>query len=1055
MISQLFHKNPRSAILTIVLIVAGGIGGLMTLPRQEDPSMSERFGLVVTENPGATAERVEALVSEPLESSLEELHEIYKTNSMSSNGVSVITVELAEKYRGDGVEPIWTKVREQLAKAEKNLPADVGKPDLRRQHIGADTLILSFSMNKGFDENIDLIARLAKDLQLKFQNLSGTQETKVFGAPEEEIRVDVNPGSLTRLGMNSGQLAQILTASNAKVPGGRVQGRDTQMSLELAGEFTGLSQVARVPLGASPNGMQTRLGDIAKITKTHKQPESRMAFRDGQQVILVSAHMAANQRVDLWTEDAMKIVNDFRKGLPQTVHLDVVFEQQKYVQARLHGLFRNLLMSAILVFAVSFLVMGWRAAIIVGSALPMTIFMVLTVFKIMGTPLHQMSVTGIIIALGLLIDTAIVMVDEYELMRRRGAGSFEAIKKTVRHLLAPLLASTVTTMLAFAPISLMPGATGEFVGWMGSSVIFAVGASFILAFTLIPAFSAWFDKVPVPDEQPHFWTQGIRFSGLANLYRRLLDWVIANPWKGIMVSCLLPVAGFVGASTLPMQFFPPVDRNMFEVQLVMPANATLQATRAQVEKAEKLIKAEKGVKHITWVMGEGAPKVYYNVFSSMDVTSNIANGFVKTDSPATTKRLVGKLQRKLRKAIPRGRILALPFEQGPPEPAPIVFYVYGDNFAELDRLATRLRTILASMPGVTYTASLLQKGLPQAQLQANEAAAQRAGYTLNGLAGQMRNLSDGVPAGSVQEGLQRVPVRVHINPQERQNLDDAETWPLPAANGKGMTTPGAFGKMKFIPRVAGIPHRNAERYTAVEAWLEPYMLPSQVQAEFQRRLAVSDFAVPPGYRLQIGGEAEGRARAMTNLFSTAIPLLVLMVGAVVLAFNSFSYAGVVGASGFLSVGLALFAIFIFGQSMGFMAIIGIMGLVGLAINGTIVVLSALKANEKAKIGDADEVRETVVDATRHITATTLTTVAGFIPLLAFGDAFWGPMATAIAGGVAGSAVLALIFAPSAFVLLAHWRLHRKEKMAWLKARKLAAVEKAMGVFSPKTGKPET
>lgn len=1055
MISQLFHRNPRLAILAIFLIIAGGLGGLFTLPRQEDPTLSERFALVVTEYPGASAERVEALVTAPIESAIRELHEVRELDSTSRNGVSVITVELKEAYRKDKVEPVWTRVREKLGKAEQFLPKEAGIPDLRRQHIGADTLIMSFSMDQGFEDNIDLIARLARELQLKFQNLTGTQETKIYGVPDAEIRIDVNPNALSRLGMNVGQLAQTVSAADAKLPAGRVTAQNTQLSMEVAGEFTGMDKVARVPLGAGVHGLQTRLGDIATITKTHTQPVTKMAFRDGKRVILVSAHIAPNQRVDLWTDKALNIVEEFRANLPDTVHLNVVFKQNDYVDARLHGLFRNLLLSALLVFGVSFLVMGWRAAIIVGSALPLTVFMVLSLFKFMGTPLHQMSVTGIVIALGLLIDTAIVMVDEYELMRHRGAGSYEAIKKTVRHLLAPLLASTVTTMLAFAPISLMPGASGEFVGWMGTSVIFSVGASFLLAFTLIPAFAAWFDREPLPGEKVYFWTQGIRIPALGRMYHDFLGWVIANPWKGILVSVLVPLAGFIGATTLPMQFFPPVDRDMFQVQLVMPADATLQATRERVQQIEDRIMQEKGIKHITWVMGEGAPKVFYNVFSSMDVTTNIANGFVRTDSSHTTHRLVGKLQHDLRNLVPDGRVLALPFEQGPPVQAPIEFYLYGDDFQVLDHLASQLRNVLSTTPGVTYTMSVLETGEKVAQLQADESATLRAGLTLNGLAGQMNALSRGVDAGSVQEGLERVPVRVHINPQSRQTLAEAESWPIPLAGGAGTVTPGNFGPMKLVPKVAGIPHKDTERYTAVQASLEPYLLASEVQAEFERRLAATDFHLPPGYRLQIGGEAEGRAEAMGNLFSTAVPLLILMIGAIVLSFNSFSYAGIVGASGFLSVGLALFSIFIFGQSTGFMAIVGIMGLVGLAINGTIVVLSALKANEKAKIGDAEEVRHTVMDATRHIVATTLTTIAGFIPLLMFGDSFWGPLATAIAGGVAGAAVLALVFAPSAFVLLARWRLHHKEKLAYLKARKLAALEKAMAVFSGNSGKSGT
>ncbi|PHR59257.1 MAG: acriflavin resistance protein [Robiginitomaculum sp.] len=1042
--SELFYKNPRLAILTVFLIIASGIGALLTLGRQEDPTLSERFALIITNYPGASAERVEALVTDPLENAIKELFEIRDTGSTSKNGVSIISVELKEEFTGKQVEPVWTQVREQLNKGTLLLPPDAGTPDLRRQHIGADTLILAFSMETDFENNMELIGRLARDLQLKFKNLPGTEETTIYGTVEPEIRVDVDLDRLQAMGLDPTALANILRAADVKTPAGQIRTSTNLLSLEVAGELTGIERVREIPVREYADGTATRLGDIAKISKTYKQPESAMAFRNGQRVILFSAYITPNQRVDLWDNKAFVIIDEFRADLPTSIKLEAIFQQEHYVADRLEGLFLNLVFSAILVFIFSFLILGWRAAIIVGSALPLTIFMTVTLFKVMGSPLHQMSVTGIVIALGLLIDTAIVMVDEYGLMRRRGAGPNEAIRKTFRHLFAPLLASTLTTMLAFAPIALMSGGAGEFVGMMGVSVIFAVGSSFVLAFTLIPAFSAWFDKEPDPDKPYQFWSRGLRIGWLTAGYRNVLDLIISRPWVGLIASFIVPAAGFFAATTLPMQFFPPVDRDMFQIQLTMSADSSLENTRQRAEEIRQFLAAEDGVKNITWVMGSAAPKVFYNVFSSGAVTTNLANGFVETRSADDTRRIVVKMQPLLRSTFPDARILALPFEQGPPANAPIELIVKGPNFAELNRLGQEMRAVLAATPGVTYTVAELQMGQVVASLDADETATGRAGLALTQLAAHLNTQFEGISAGSVQEGLERIPVRIQIDPSQRASLNSALSMPLASAGGG--TVPGALGKMKLIPKIALIPHEDGERYNGILAYLEPFTLPSTVLRDFEARLDQTDFTLPHGYKMTIGGDAANQGDAVGSLLATALPLLILMIGAVVLAFNSFSYAGIVGASGILSIGLALFSIWMFGQSMGFMGIVGIMGLVGLSINGSIVVLTALKADEKAKAGDPIATRETVIDATRHIVATTLTTIGGFIPLLMFGDSFWGPLATAIAGGVTGSAILALIFAPSAFVLLARARVAHKRRVVIVTHKKQQALEKARALW---------
>ncbi|MGP1275461.1 MAG: efflux RND transporter permease subunit [Caulobacterales bacterium] len=1015
--STLFFRFPRLTGLVLFLMLAAGFAALATMGRQEDPYLTERFGRVVTFYPGADAERVEALLSEPVERSLMELAEVEETNSVSRANISSVSFNIREDLSETEVEQAWTKIREQVASVRGQLPAEAGSPEVVREYMGAASIIVAVSWPEGSDASIGALGRLARELEDRLRGLGATYRTEVFGAPEEEIRVVLDPEAAAALGINASDVAMLLARSDARAPAGRLAGEGYDFTVEVDGAFDSLDRVRDVALSGREGQGFIRLGDIATVERARREPDATQAYFNDTRSILVAAFIQPDRRVDTWGREAARAVETFEQSVPG-LDVEIVFSQTDYVERRLNGLAINLGYSALIVFAVLFVMMGWRSALIVGSALPLTILLVLVLTNLYGQPLHQMSVTGLVVALGLLIDNAIVVVDDYRLLRRRGLDRMAAVDKAVRTLFAPLLASTATTVFAFAPIALMPGSAGEFISMIGVSVIFAVTASFALAFTVIIALAAWFDDHDTGEEGARpFWRDGLRSRPLAGLYRRLLDAVIAQPAIGMVLAIILPVTGFLAVSTLPSQFFPPTERDMFEISVTLPSGVSMAETRRRTEAVTAMLREYEGVEDVGWVLGGSSPRVYYNMRRGQAGRPNYAAGWVRTRSPDATRAITQDFQARAREAFPDTMVLATPFEQGPPTPAPIELKIIGPELAVLDALGQDIRRVLASTPGVTYTQAQLLLGEPVARLSTDEASAALAGLRLGDVAGRVRADLDGVLGGTVIEGVEVLPVRV-IGPSERREAAaNISAVPL-AGTGRGaMSTVGALGDLTLVPQTASIIRIDGERANPVYGYLSPFVLPAPVLETFFARLDAAGIEMPPGYRLVIGGEAESQGEATADLMSTAIPLLILMVGSVVLAFNSFRYAGVVFVTGFLSVGLALFGVWLFGTPLGFNAIVGSMGLVGLSINGTIVVLSALRNSPEALQGDPEAIRETVMDATRHILATTLTTIGGFAPLLIEGDPFWLPFASAVAGGVAGSAMLALIFAPAAFVLL--------------------------------------
>lgn len=1020
--STLFFRNPRLTILVILVILLGGLGAMITLPRQEDPTLVERFGSVVVFLPGADAERMEALVAQPLEAALMELPEVKQIDTVSRAGVVQLVLDIKEDLSESEVDDAWSLIRQKADQARLSFPAGASAPEVTRMYVGAATMTVSLTWTGEGEPPLAIMRRLALDLQDRFQRLDGTELTQNFGLPVEEVRVVMDAQALSAAGLTFAQAASATLAADAKNPAGRLRTSGGTIGVEVEGEFTNIARIAEVPILQRADGTSLRLGDIAYVEKGLEQPATRAAYENGRRAVMVAAYISPMQHVDIWSANARAIVADFSASMPPGLTAEIVFDQGVYTNDRLTGLAQNLMMSALIVFVVLFFLMGWRSAIVVGLAMPLTVGLVLIVFNIFGHPLHQMSVTGLVISLGLLIDNAIVVADEFDQWRAKGYSKLEAIQRCLKQLFAPLFAATITTVLAFAPIAMLPGAAGEFIGMVGISVIYSISASFFVSMTIVPAISGWLDRRRGWErgEAPRkrrWWRDGILLDFLSDGYRATIEAVLRFPPLGIFITLVPAVLGIYLVSTLPQQFFPPTERDQFQVTVNLPFGADLQDAEEVTRRATDIILATEGVRSVTWVLGEPSPRVYYNAINNTRGVEGFASGWVQLDSSRRTHEIVDDIQRRARAEFPSAQFLALPFEQGPPADAPIELILKGEDLVTLNRLGNELRSILSETPGVTYTVASVQLGAPTLKLKADEAAAALAGSRLAEIASNLNAELEGVRAGSILEGTEELPVRLIGSDSRRQSLSDLRSKTIGASPGVTGTPISALGEMELTPKTATISRRDGMRTNQVLAYLDPYTLPAPTLAQFQERLAASDFVLPTGYDMLIGGEAENSGEAVGNLAAVGIPLVLVIAGAITLVFNSFRMMLLIMTAGILSVFYAFLGVWIFNLPFGFNAIVGSLGLFGIAINSSIVVLSLLKADERAMGDDVIAQREVVVDATRHIVATTLTTMGGFVPILMSGDTFWLPLAAGIAGGVGGSALIGLYFTPAVFRIM--------------------------------------
>ena len=1019
----IFYRNSRLLILTICLILVWGLSSLQDLPRMEDPALSQWYGSITTRFPGASALRVESLVTEKLEQKLQEIEEIKFIESTSQLGTSFILLKLEDTVKNH--DEVWSRVRDRLADVTSQLPPEIIAPNLEDINDRGYTLIAALTWELDSPPNYAILNRLAEELEQQLHNLGSVEEIEFWGAPSEEILVEINTTDLAALGLTPQQLSQQIRLSDAKVSSGRLRSRQNDLLIEVESELDSLEHIRQIPIGIGNNSQQlVRLGDIALVKKTIQEPASELAIINGKPGIILGILIEPNERIDQWMSKAQQTLENFRGSISSGIGLEIILDQNNYVETRLINLFKNLLLGAVFVVISTAFLMGVKSALVLGFSLPLSVLMVLGGMRLLEIPLHQMSLTGLVIALGMLIDNAVVVVDEMEHLLKEGLLPHKAISQAVSYLAIPLLASTLTTVLTFVPIAILPGATGEFVRTIALSVILALASSLLLSLTVIPAIRGRMHQKADKHNRSSAWGRtGFFNSRLTKVYYHTLNSILATPLLGIVLALILPVTGFLMAGSIPEQFFPPAERDQFQIELELSSSASLEQTQSVVETATDLIRQHSEVIDLHWFLGTYAPAFYYTVARNgiKGGIPNHARAMVQIIAGTSNRQLIQTLQRELDLACPSARVLVKQLEQSIAI-TPIELRLYGPNLDLLQKLGNQARSQLVQVPNVTHTSTSLGEALPKLALSLDEEQTQLTGLNNTQIAQQLNGNLEGILGGSILDNTEELPVRVRLSSSDRANLDQIKTLDLVPNNqlspeNSAFLPLSALGQINLVPETAIITRRNGQRVNTVQGFITAGVLSSTILADFQQRLAESNFQLPPGYSMEWGGESAESNEAVGNLLSTIGILIVLMVATLVLSFNSFRSAGIIFLVAIGSVGLALASLWLFGYPLGFMAILGTVGLIGVAINDSIVVLAAIGNDPLARKGDRSAMVKVIVRSTRHVFTTTITTVAGFIPLFLDGGEFWPPLAICITGGVGGTTLLALFFVPCAYLLL--------------------------------------
>jgi multidrug efflux pump subunit AcrB len=1009
----LTFRQPRIVALILLVIIAAGASALLAIGRQEDPTITNLFATVKTAYPGADPARVETLVTAEIEEALREVPEVDVLSSTSAIGISIIAVELVETTDPDRIDGIWSELRDKLGDVAPLLPAGVLPPEIDSDGVTAYSAIIALSARHDAVP-ITLTARYADALSERLRNVAGTKQVETFGQPEEEILVTLDAPRAAALGLTTGAISRAIALADAKVRAGRVEGAGDSLVLEVSGEIETLSRLREIVLREGTTGTTLRLGDISTVTRGAREPAQEIAIAQGRPAVLVASVLEESLQIDAWAADVRAIVAEFETTLPGGIAMDLTFDQSRYTADRLTEVGLNMAIGVSLVIGVLLVTLGWRAALIVALILPIVSLASLFTMNMIGLPIHQMSVTGLIVALGLLVDAGIVMTDEIGRKLRKGMARREAVSQSVHRLTMPLFASTVTTALGFTPMILLPGAAGDFVGSIALAVVIMLLWSFVIAVTVTPAIAGW----TMPSEgSGGFLTNGIPSGFVGRMFAASLRLSIRNPVRSIALALILPVLGFSSLPLLTAQFFPGVDRDQFHIEVDLPPGTGIDRTREIVADLDADLRGRKDIKSVVWTLGRSAPAFYYNITGGREAASRYAQALITTISEEATEALLPKLQRNLPLVAPTAQVLVRGLVQGPPVNAPVELRLVGNDLDALRASGEQLRKIVQDTPAVTLARASITDSAPKVGVEVDEARARLVGLTPGDIARQLEAALVGTTGGTLIEGSEELPVRVRLGDAVRTDPSVIRDLPIILLNGAGSTPLSAVADLNLVPGEGQITRRNAERANTVQAFLLRGILPEEALADVRVRIEQAGFETPAGVRLEIGGDADARASTLNNLVASLGLIVTLSIAVVVLTFRSFRLASVALVVSGLSAGLSMLALAIFNYPFGINAIIGLIGSIGVSINAALIILTALQEDENAATGDPRAMAEIVMGSSRHIVSTTITTVGGFLPLILGGGGFWPPFAMAIAGGVALSTIVSFYFTPAAFRLV--------------------------------------
>jgi len=1001
------------ALLGVVLV--GGMGAFVALPRNEDPGFIIRTALVTTIFPGASPDRVEQLVTDKLEKAIQEMPELDHMTSESKTGVSLIYADFKDQYTQ--MQPIFDKLRRKVERARDELPDSVIGPTVDDEFGDVFGVILGITGGAGFDYRY--LKDVADEVRDELLLIDEVAKVEIYGAQEERVFVEYNNARLAEAGLSPLQLQSILESQNIIIPGGEIRTDVETLVLEPSGNFESLEELERTIIRLPGRSDVVYLQDLALVRRGYIDPARTKVHIGGADGLALAISLREGGNIETLGRNVRETMDRLRAFYPIGIDWEEVQFQPDAVTQKIRDFNSNLLQAVGIVTGVMLLFLGLRTGLVVASLIPMAMVSAFLVMGLLGIGLDQMSIASLIIALGMLVDNAIVMSESIMVQMGEGKPAVRAAIDSAEELKIPLLTSSLTTAAAFLPIYLAESTTGEYTAPLFKVVTITLLCSWILSLTVIPLLCAKFLRVARDSGGGRYDTRFYR------AYESLLLRAVRHRGLSLLAIVGAFALAVFGLKFVPNIFFPPNDRPTFTIELELPRGTPITRTEERVADVERFLKEHlqvgeersRGISSWGTFIGRGAPR-FILPYTPEQLSPNYAILLVNATSREVIDEIIPEIERYCDASFPDLEATIRPLSNGPPAWPPVEVRVSGRSNRKLFDLVAAVKAELASIPGTKLIDDDWGASSKKLLVRIDQPRARRAGVTSQDVAISLQTFLSGLEVTDFREGDELIPVTLRSAAAERQSIDQLEALNV-SSQATGHAVP-LSQVAEIIPdwQPSVIRRRDRVRTVTVGCAFGEGMTVAKVTNALQPWLDRQSSTWGPGYGWSFGGEKEASDEANASIVAklpfAGLFIVLLLVG----QFNSFRRATII----LLTIPLAIIGVvpglLIARSYFGFMTLLGIVSLAGIVINNAIVLIDRIAIEiQQNGLSPQRAVLESGKRRLRPILLTTTTTVGGLVPLWLGGGAMWQPMAITIIFGLIFATVLTLGVVPVLYSLM--------------------------------------
>lgn len=1000
-------KNYQFTLVVFIMVAVVGLVTMFTMPRAEDPQINPPTYPIVVVYPGTSPQDLEEMVVKPIENKIYELENIDRIVTSIEDGLAVIRVEF--KY-GVDVDNKYQEVIREVNALRSSLPEDILKIDIRKVDP-SDVNILQVAMISENASYKDLKSE-AEDLKEQLEKVINLKKIKISGVPSEELRIDLKIDKLAELKIPLNYVLGSIQSEAINIPGGSINASTNTFNIKTSGKFKDINDLANTIIFQG-NGQVVLLKDVASIGFRNEQ-ETHITRLNGYRCVLIHAAQKVGGNIQTTQDQYEPIINSFQNSLPSNIKLIKHFDQADNVQLRLSGLGIDFLI-AILLVLFTLAPLGLRASMVVMIAIPLSLALGLVGLNLFGISLNQLSIVGLVVSLGLLVDDSIVVVENIERWLRDGFSPRDAAIKATKQITLAVLGCTATLVISFLPLIFLPGGPGEFVRGLPLAVISSVIASMLVSLTVVPFLASRVLKV-------HHDSHGNIFLRLMKqvisaTYSKLIKKALAKPILTLLISFGLFSASAMLFPLIGFKLFPTSEKPIFLINIKMPLQTSLQESNRITRMVEDSLRGYEEIEYFTSNVGKGNPQIYYNV-PQQEEKFDFAQIFIQLSSdekPKVKEALIQKLRDQFA-LFPFAKVEVKDFEQGPPIEAPISIRIFGDHLDSLRKLSFVAENILRSNKGTIYVTNELNTLKTDIKVNIQKDKARSLGIFTSEIDKTIRLSVAGLQLGTYTNS-EGDDFNIVVNAPKDKQAALQVLKSIFINNANGIAVPlNQIATIEFETSPTSINHFNKNRFVKITSYTKKGVLANDVLAEVIPQL--NQMKLPKGYYYKLSGEAESEGDAFGGGFVTVIILTVfLFIAVLILQFKTFK--GILIVLSVIPLGVigGVTMLWLSGNPMSFIAIIGLIGLAGIEVKNSILLVDF--TNQLRAEGEDLQVAIEKAGELRFlpVVLTSLTAIGGLIPLAISTNPIISPLALVLIGGLITSTLLSRIVTPVMYKLI--------------------------------------